>query len=151
MLRFDPAWIRPKKATGQAVLYYDGRCGLCHRVIRFLLAKDKSALFKFSPLQSKAFEQALPQKERDKLPDSIVLLLENGKILTLSSAVIYLLVQLGGMWRVLGIMLWPIPKFIRDFGYNFIGSIRYKLFKRPEDTCPPIPNHLRTRFLCQKT
>ena len=147
ILTFDPAWIRPKKSTGREILYYDGQCGLCHAVIRFLLAEDQDAIFKFAPLQSKAFEQSLSQDERNKLPDSIVLLTGNGRILTLSSAVIYLLVRLGGLWRIFGEILQLIPRLLRDSSYNFIGSIRHKLFTQPNSTCPLITKHLRTRFL----
>jgi len=144
---FNPDWLKAKKLTGEEVLYYDGNCGLCHRFVRFLLAEDRQGVFKFAPLQSESFTEALPDETREGLPDSIVLVTEKGKYLVCSDAVVYLLTRLGGHWRALGTLLWLIPKPLRDFGYNFIGSIRYKVFGKTKDSCPLMPNDLKSRFL----
>jgi predicted DCC family thiol-disulfide oxidoreductase YuxK len=144
---FNPAWIKSRKSIRSEILYYDGYCGLCHRVIRFLLAEDKEKIFKFSPLQGEYFQKIFPKDQRDNLPDSIVLITTDQRMLTRSTAVIYLLMHLGGMWVVMGVMLWMIPKYIRDAGYNVVGSIRYNLFKKTEETCPFISAELRDRFL----
>jgi predicted DCC family thiol-disulfide oxidoreductase YuxK len=144
---FNPSWVKAKRATGKEVLFYDGNCGLCHRVIRFLLAEDKEGIFKFAPLQSKAFEQMIDKESYQALPDSIVLLTGDGKMLMRSAAVIYLLTHLGGMWRIVGTILYFIPLFIRDAGYDLVGKHRYKMFKKPDDVCPIISEELRSRFV----
>ena len=81
------------------------------------------------------------------LPDSIVLLTGDGKMLIRSAAVIYLLIHLGGMWRVVGTILYFIPIFIRDAGYDLVGKHRYKMFKKPDAICPIISEELRSRFV----
>lgn len=35
LLTFDPGWIKAKKSSAVETLYFDGGCGLCHRIIRF--------------------------------------------------------------------------------------------------------------------
>jgi predicted DCC family thiol-disulfide oxidoreductase YuxK len=130
-------------------IFYDGHCGLCHWFVRFILAKDSCSAFRFAPLQSPTFEKALPEDKREKLPDSIVLLTRDAKILTYSSAVVYVLKRLGGVWWFWGILLWLVPSLLRNIGYQFIAYIRYKLFTRPQTTCPLIPAHLNDRFIIE--
>jgi predicted DCC family thiol-disulfide oxidoreductase YuxK len=55
--------------------------------------------------------------------------------------------QLGGIWRLLAIVAGWIPLAVLNAGYDFIARIRYRLFMRPDDTCPILPTHLRDRFL----
>ena len=38
------------------LVFYDGRCGLCHHSVRFLLARDRDgALFRYAPLFGETF------------------------------------------------------------------------------------------------
>ena len=43
---------RPATAVSSPVIFYDGVCGLCDRLTRFVLAHDKRERFRFSALQS---------------------------------------------------------------------------------------------------
>jgi predicted DCC family thiol-disulfide oxidoreductase YuxK len=129
------------------IVFYDGHCGLCHWTVRFLLTEDSQAFFRFAPLQSKLFEKAVAKERRRNLPDSIVLLTRDDKLLNYSSAVVYMLRRLGGVWRILGTLLWLMPRALRDAGYRAVANVRYKLFKKPEATCPLIPPQLQNRFL----
>ncbi|MCH9021841.1 MAG: DUF393 domain-containing protein [Planctomycetes bacterium] len=147
LFTFDPGWVRPRRISSTITLYYDGHCGLCHRFVRFLLAEDRSKVFRFAPLQSESFENAVAQERRETLPDSVVLLSDEGNILTSSTAIVYTLKRLGGVWRVLGSLLWVVPKFLRDGGYRFVAAVRYKLFKKPAEMCPMIPGSLQERFI----
>jgi predicted DCC family thiol-disulfide oxidoreductase YuxK len=147
MLTFDPAWLGQKDQKDKEILFYDGDCGLCHRVIRFLLAEDSKKVFQFSPLKGSRFQELFSQEQRLKFPDSIVLVTDSGQTRTRSSAVVYLLSRLGGLWCILGAILWLMPVFIRDAGYNFVGKIRLNLFKSPSSSCPIVSENLRDRFL----
>lgn len=146
LLTFNPGWLRIKPSSSIETLYYDGNCGLCHSTIRFLLAEDKLVNFNFSPLQGSKFLSIKDKLPLESIPDSIVLITNSGKALTHSSAIIYLLHKLGGLWILLGCLLWLIPRAIRDIGYTCIGMIRHKLFKAPKDLCPIIDEELRSRF-----
>jgi predicted DCC family thiol-disulfide oxidoreductase YuxK len=147
ILTFDPAWVKPLSATGKEILFYDGKCGLCHQTVRFLLAEDTKRVFRFSPLQGEFFKRALPENVRKNMPDSIVLMLDDNSFLTRSAAVIYLLNRLGGMWRVSGILLSLVPLSIRDWGYDLVGRVRLKLFLNPAESCPLVSLDLQKRFL----
>lgn len=144
---FDPAWTRPKAATGDETIYYDGHCGLCHRVVRFVLAEDRSRAFTLGPLQGVAFAAALAPERRAALPDSFVVHAADGALLLRSTAAAHILERLGGIWRVAGWLLRAVPPAIRDAAYDTVGRRRHRLFARPDALCPLTPAHLRERFL----
>jgi predicted DCC family thiol-disulfide oxidoreductase YuxK len=146
LLTFDPRWIAGRRGDAPETIYYDGHCGFCHRVVRFILAEDRAARFRFAPLQSAAFAQALPETRRRPLPDSFVLMDGSGQLRLKSDAVIYILHALGGLWSVLGLALQLVPRTIRDVAYDMVGRIRHRLFRRPADLCPLMPMTLRARF-----
>lgn len=146
-LTFDPAWIGRRKASQPDTLFYDGHCGLCHRTVRFVLAEDpEGTLFRFAPLQSDTFRQTLPEARRKSLPDSVVIYTADGRIMTRSTAVLRILDQLGGLWRILGRLIGWIPASLRDAAYDGIARIRHRLFQPPPEACPLVPEPLRRRF-----
>lgn len=146
LLTFDPRWIKAKESDEQEMIFYDGTCGLCHRVVRFVLAEDRVGKFFFSPLQSEMFKRAVNEKVREGLPDSFVVVDQSGNLLLRSDAVIHISTRLGGLWRVLGTILAIVPRLVRDGGYLFVGAVRQRLFARPFESCPVVPPQLRVRF-----
>ena len=148
LLTCGPSWIRPRKAERPEVVFYDGHCGLCHWAVRFILAKDRTGeAFRFAPLDSDTFRAALSEAARASLPDSLIVQTTDGTILTRSGAVLRILRRLGGVWRVLGIVVSLIPRTLRDRMYDAIARIRHRLFQAPTASCPIIPADLRARFL----
>jgi len=140
MSAFDP--------SPAPILFYDGECGLCHRAVLFALARDPGGeRFRFAALGGDAFRRAIPESERARLPDSLVLLAADGTIHTRSSAVVRLLRRVGGIWGALGALLRAVPTPLRDRAYDFVARIRHRLFARPEEACPVVPPELRSRFL----
>jgi predicted DCC family thiol-disulfide oxidoreductase YuxK len=127
-------------------IFYDGHCGMCHGFVRFVLAKDSTGLFHFAPLDSDLFRTAIPESTRASVPDSIVLLSSDGKLLIRSVAVVYILTRLGGFWRLLAGLVRLIPTAAGDWLYDQIAGIRHRLFRRPQDSCPIVPPLLRNRF-----
>ncbi|HET9314374.1 MAG TPA: DCC1-like thiol-disulfide oxidoreductase family protein [Vicinamibacteria bacterium] len=148
LFTFDPAWV-PRRSPGVVeTLFYDGTCGLCHRAVRFLIAEDPDgAAFRFAPLRSDAFLAQVPEAERARLPDSLVLLTMDGRVLTRSAAARHLMERLGGIWRALAAVLRVVPAGLQDATYDTIARIRHRLFDRPQEACPLLPPHLRARFL----
>ena len=147
MFTFDPGWVPAARAEGVERLFYDGHCGLCHRFVRFVLFEDRSGnAFRFAPLQGATMEASVPEAQREQLPDSLVLRTADGRLVTRSSAVIHLLVHLGGSWRILGTVLAAVPAGLRDAAYDAVARIRYRLFRQPSDLCPLVPADVRARF-----
>jgi len=40
-----------------------------------------------------------------------------------------------------------VPRFLRDGVYDGIARVRHKLFAKPSEACPLMPEELRRRFL----
>lgn len=145
LFTFDPAWLAPRPAPTETV-FYDGQCGLCHRSVRWILAEDHGGAFRFAPLDSDAFREAVPEAGRAGLPDSLVVFTATGDILTRSAGVRHILERLGGMWRLLALALRPVPTVILDRLYDGLARVRYRLFAKPAGVCPLLPPALRARF-----
>ena len=129
------------------MLFYDGHCGLCHRAVKFVLKHDRSgSAFRFAPLQGETFESRVPPERRAGLPDSVVVLTADGKLLTRSNAFVHIFQRLGGGWKTLAGVLAVIPRPLRDVVYIFIARIRYRVFGTRDDLCPIVPLDLRSRF-----
>jgi predicted DCC family thiol-disulfide oxidoreductase YuxK len=129
------------------MIFYDGTCGLCHRTVRFAIARDPDGRhFRFAALGSEAFRRLVPEGRRADLPDSLVVLTADGALLSRSGAVIHILDRIGGPWRLPGRLLALVPQGIRDLGYDGIARVRHRLFGRPTDACPVTPPELRARF-----
>ena len=144
-LLFDPAWI-PARRGGTDRVFYDGGCGLCHGTVRFLLAEDGDARFRYAPLDGESFRARLEPAQRAGLPDSIVVLTSGGDLRVRSAAVGFLLARLGGIWRALGIALGVLPRGLADLGYDAIAGVRFRLFGQRKEWCPLVPDRLRGRF-----
>ncbi len=128
-------------------IFYDGSCGLCHWTVRFVLRRDRSGdAFRFAPLGGATFEKSVPLSERPGLPDSVVVLTGDGRVLARSTAVLYLLEHLGGFWRAVGRAARLIPRRLLDLAYDGVARVRRLLFQRPETICPVVEPGLRDRF-----
>jgi predicted DCC family thiol-disulfide oxidoreductase YuxK len=121
---FDPAWIRPRGPRPPETVFFDGTCGLCNGAIRFLVAEDAYGRFEFSPLDSDFFRSSVSEEDRRELPDSVVVLTGDGRMLVRSRAVLHAAGRLGGLWRLLGAVGSWVPRPIRDAAYDFISKHR---------------------------
>ncbi len=125
-------------------IYYDGGCGLCHRFVRFVLARDSGRAFEFAPIGGETFRAAVGSQAT--LPDSLVLQTAAGALLTRSAAVLHALGRLGRPWRMLGLVIGALPAGLRDRAYDFIARVRHRFFARPSQACPIVPPELADRF-----
>ena len=145
---FDPAWIRPVREDAQERprAYYDGSCALCHGAVRFLLAEDRAGRFAFAPLESASFAAAVPAAERERLPDSMALLDEDGRLHLRSAAVLGCAERLGGLWRAGALALRLVPVRALDVVYDAIAAQRKRIFGTKAEACPLLPPELRARI-----
>lgn len=128
-------------------VFFDAHCGLCHGSVRFLLNRDRIAShFRFAPIGGETFNASVPRSLQPTLPDSLIVRTTDGVVLTRSDAVIYLLKQLGGAWKVAASIAQACPRRWRDGIYNWIARMRYRLFGRRGDLCPRLSPALRERF-----
>ena len=121
-------------ASPRPVLLFDGRCGLCHRVVRRLLRADEAGRLHYAPLQSEPAQaylraQGLPTADFDSLvfvPDWNHPAAGAYRLRT-AGALAACAVANGGLWRAVGWMRF-IPGGVRDLGYRLVARSRYALF-----------------------
>jgi len=119
---------------------YDSECNLCNSQVRFIKKRDKGNLFRFVPLQSEEGgdmlrEAGLPDNELDT-----VVYQKSGRHYLRSSAVLSILRDLGGGWRILGSLV-IVPAVIRDFFYRLVARNRHRLsalYRRRVSTREPL-------------
>jgi len=133
------------------VLLYDGVCGLCNRLVQFILRRDRAGIFRFASLQSPLAAQILARHGRDARDLATVYVVVNydtpeEALFARSDAVHVVFTQLGGMWRASAIVLKLLPHALCDFTYNVIARRRYRIFGRSETCILPAPED-RARFL----
>ncbi len=133
------------------ILLYDGVCGLCNRLVQFILRRDHGAVFQFASLQSPFAAHILNRHGVNPADlDTVYVIVEHDQadesLLARSDAVRNVLRQLGGFWRLAGGMLAWIPRPLCDWGYRVIARNRYRIFGR-YDTCPLPSEDVRARFL----
>ena len=126
------------------VLFFDGVCGLCNRFVDFALPRDRRGVLRFAPLQGETAAQVLDRDDVQSLR-SVVLSDARG-LHRRSAAVVRVLWLLGGIWSVLGTLLWLIPRPLRDLGYAVVARLRYRVFGRKE-TCRMPTAAERAKFL----
>ncbi len=144
-----PAPSREAAAAGAHVILYDGLCGVCNRLNRFVIDRDPRGRFRFAALQSETARRLLAPHGRspDDLATLFVVARESSgeRVLERSDASFFVLQQLGQPWRAIALMR-VLPRRLRDWGYDLFARHRYRLLGR-HDACPlPSPSDLE-RFL----
>ena len=133
------------------VVFFDGVCGLCDRLVRFLLSRDRGDRLRFAPLQGKLARTVLPRHglNPDDL-DSIVVVSgwqhSSERAFTRAPAVLRTFELLGARWRILARAASIVPVPLANGVYNLVARSRYRIFGRFE-ACPLPPQEWRERFL----
>ncbi|MFO0976275.1 MAG: DCC1-like thiol-disulfide oxidoreductase family protein [Planctomycetaceae bacterium] len=131
-------------APSSNILFFDGVCGFCNHTVNWIMLRDRSHRIQFAPLQGTTAEKIVPTDLRQNL-STLVFHTPQGDFIR-TAAVCRILMTLGGIWWLLGSLLWLIPFPLRDLGYRFIAKIRYRLFGKHESCRIPTAEE-RSRFL----
>lgn len=132
------------------IVLYDGVCGLCNHLVQFLLKRDTHDRFRFASLQSEFAHGLLTRHGVDPHDLNTVYVVRNYEraneaLLARSDAILYLLMQLGGIWSLAGIGH-VLPRAFRDAAYRVVARYRYRVFGKHESCILPDPKH-RAKFL----
>lgn len=138
-------------APPNPIIFYDGVCGLCNRLVQLSLKHDADGRLRFASLQSDFAAGVLQRHGFDSRDlDTLYVVEYNGlpeeRISLRSDAVIAVLRQLGGFWAVVAAVLRVAPRWLRNWAYKIIARNRYRIFGR-SDTCLLPENKYRDRFL----
>ena len=127
------------------IVLFDGDCNFCDSSVQFIIKRDPVAHFfllhcKVRKGMELAKQYAIPEEV-----DSLVLI-ENGKAFTKSSAALRIAKKLDGLWHLLFLFI-LVPRKIRDGVYDYVAKNRYKWFGKKEDACMLPSPEIRKRFI----
>lgn len=127
------------------IILFDGVCNFCNGSVNFIIERDSKNYFKFAPLQSESAQELLDEHGINKAETDSVILIEDGKAYTYSTAALKVAQKLDGAWSWFYAFI-IVPKPIRDFFYKLFAKYRYKLFGKQDACMMPTPE-IRARFL----
>jgi predicted DCC family thiol-disulfide oxidoreductase YuxK len=145
-----PTTQAPSGSQGAHLVLYDGVCGLCSRLLQFLLKHDHRAVFNFASLQS-ATGKAMVARwggNPDELTSFYVLAnyrTGHARMFSRSSAALFVAGELGWPWKV-AVLMRVLPTSILDRVYDVVAQSRYRVFGRYEQCLTPRPE-FRCRFV----
>ncbi|MDM5154936.1 thiol-disulfide oxidoreductase DCC family protein [Bacillus sp. DX1.1] len=128
-----------------SIILFDGVCNLCNFWVQFVIERDPKAVFKFAPLQSEIAKSLIMKYGKEYKREDSIILFEEGKLYTKSTAVLKILRKLRGPIKVLYIFIF-IPKFIRDKIYDIVARNRYRWFGK-QKSCMISTQGVQNRFL----
>jgi predicted DCC family thiol-disulfide oxidoreductase YuxK len=140
----------PSGPQGAHLVLYDGVCGLCSRVLQFLLRHDHRGVFNFASLQSATGQATVARWGGDPEALSSFYVVADfrtsaARVFIRSDAALFVAGQLGWPWKTIraaGIL----PKALRDRLYDVVARTRYRVFGRSEQCLLPSPE-FRSRFV----
>jgi predicted DCC family thiol-disulfide oxidoreductase YuxK len=131
------------------LVFYDGACGLCDRVVQFVFKEDKKKLFAFAPLQGDTASQYLKNLPPEiRFSDSLILI-ENyrspyPRVYILAKGALRIAWLLGWPWMLMGWLSF-FPGWFFNWSYRLIANNRHRFF--PNDQCFIPPANQKERFL----
>ena len=138
-----------QQPVGVHLVLYDGVCGLCSRLLQFLLRHDRRQVFSFAPLQS-AVGRSFVERSGDPAELTSFYVVADyqtpaSRVFTRSDAALFVAGALGWPWRVAQLTRF-VPHAIRDRAYDLVARSRYRVFGRYERCLVPRPE-FRNRFI----
>jgi predicted DCC family thiol-disulfide oxidoreductase YuxK len=128
------------------ILFYDGVCGLCDRLVQFVLRRDWRARFQFAPLQGDTAASTLARFGRNPRDlDTVYVLTGDGRLLQKGRAILFMLRALGLPWSIVSVFA-IVPTVVIDWFYDRVAHNRYRIFGR-RDACELPTGDTRSRFL----
>src|SRR5580692_12436677 len=118
-----------EQVDGRVIMLFDGLCGLCNTAVRWVSQRDHADRFRFAPQQSDLAAAILSRHGIDQEAmlesNSVYLVLDAGsaheRLLTQSDVTVNMLLILGGRWRVWGMILRAVPRFVRNAAYRMFA------------------------------
>jgi predicted DCC family thiol-disulfide oxidoreductase YuxK len=128
-----------------ALILYDGVCHLCQGFVHFIIQRDPKKRFRFGFLQSESGREKLRSYPSLKSGLDTVVLIEEDRVYTRSTAALRIARRLTGGWPLFYLFI-IIPPLIRDAAYNVVAKHRYRWFGRGDQCQVPSPE-LSDRFI----
>jgi predicted DCC family thiol-disulfide oxidoreductase YuxK len=128
--------------TDHGLILFDGVCNLCSNSVQLIIKNDRKDYFRFASLQS---DLGVALKKQYNITTDSIVLVEDGKVYTQSSAALMIARRLKGAYPLLyGFMI--LPRMIRNTVYAWIARNRYRWFGKKEACWIPTPE-LKNKFI----
>ena len=109
-----------------------------------MIRRDPAGKFRFAPLQSPMGREACRALGLPEEPPQSVILKEEGRYFTRSTASLKIMKELTGLWPLMHLFI-VVPPPLRDLAYRFIAAHRYRWFGKTDSCFVPTPE-IRARF-----
>jgi predicted DCC family thiol-disulfide oxidoreductase YuxK len=115
------------------ILFYDGDCLLCSRVVQWIIQNDEKGLIYFSTLENGRIAGIVG------LQNDTVIFWYRQQMFQKSKAAAEVLKLVGGFYSIAGKIISIFPGFIADKFYDFVARNRYQWFGKKENCLIPRP------------
>ncbi len=115
------------------IVFFDGECMLCNRLVQFIVRRNLKENIKFCSLQSaraSSFFESFGKKQSINL--DTMYFYSNLTFFQQSDAALEICSHLRFPWNLARVFKF-IPQKMRDFLYRLLANSRYKLFGRVND------------------
>lgn len=120
------------------VIVFDALCVLCAANAQFVLRHDRDRRFRLASMQAPLGAALYRRHGIDPADPDTLLLIERGRVLRDSDAVLAIYAGCGWPWRAAS-SLRMIPRAMRDPIYRWIARHRYSIFGKRETCWMPSP------------
>ncbi len=132
------------------LVFYDGACGICDRIVSYLYKADKNKIFGFAPLEGETAKLALKDLSEEQKQADTMILIENyrgpeQKIYIYGQAALRTAWLMGGWWTLIGLKYFILPAFVTDPVYRFFARNRHLILAPKACDVPSKADH--DRFL----
>ena len=128
-----------------SIILFDGICNFCNSSVNFIIKRDKGNIFRFASLQSEIGQKFLTEYNFSHTEFDTIILIENGKLYTRSTAALRIAKSLSGIWKLFYIFI-IIPGPIRNYLYDLLSRNRYKWFGK-RDSCRIPTDKEKSKFI----
>ena len=109
------------------IVLFDGFCSTCNRWAEWISKRDSKNVFELIPQESPEGEGVMVSCPESLKDVDSVYIINDGDWFARSSAVCRMLWKLRLHWKITGVLLWLIPRPLRDLGYDMFAKRRHGL------------------------
>jgi len=137
-------------SAGAHLVLYDGVCGLCSRLLQFLLRRDRRRVFRFASLQSAVGRSIVERSGGNPAELTSFYVVADyettaARVFARSDAALFVAGALSWPWKAAR-WLRVVPRAVRDRAYDLVARNRYRVFGR-FDRCLVPSREFRNRFI----
>lgn len=107
------------------IVFYDGDCGFCSKSVQFILKNRRKSIY-FMPLQHEKAKTLIKSKGFE-VDMNTLFYLENNQLFQRSTAVLKISKHLKFRFRLLVVLGYILPRFLRDKIYDVVASKRFAI------------------------